>query len=281
MSDKPLSYCAAEVRRHDPDRFLTALFAPADRREDLFALYAFNLEIAKTREVVSETLLGQIRLQWWREAIEGVYTGAPRAHQVVAPLARAIDRAGLARSRFDRLIDARETDLDDKPPATLADLLAYAEASSASLIELALEILGVRGEAATTAAHGVGIAWALIGLLRAVPFHARQRRLYLPQDLMSQAGVDAAQLLERGRADGLTAVTRQIADRAEACLDEARRLRRRLPGAGIAALLPATLATGYLRELRRAGYDPFALDLRQKRPFKPLRLTLAALRGRY
>ena len=64
-----LSYCAQEVRRHDRARYLSSLFAPDERREDLFALYAFNLEVAKTAEVVSEPMLGQIRLQWWREAI--------------------------------------------------------------------------------------------------------------------------------------------------------------------------------------------------------------------
>ena len=116
-----LSACAAQVRSYDHDRFLCALFAPADRREDLFALYAFNLEIAKTREVVSEPMLGQIRLQWWRDAIEGIYAGAPpRRHEVLDGLAGAIARHGLSRAAFDALIDGRETDLSDEPPADLA-----------------------------------------------------------------------------------------------------------------------------------------------------------------
>lgn len=77
-----LSYCGRQVRRYDHDRFLTSLFAPAARREGLLALYAFNVEIAKTAEVVSEAMLGQIRLQWWREAIEALYAGAPPEHEV-------------------------------------------------------------------------------------------------------------------------------------------------------------------------------------------------------
>ena len=85
-----LSYCAGQVRAHDRDRYLTATLAPADRREALFALYAFNLEIARTREVISEPMVGQIRLQWWREAIGGVYEDDPRAHEVVRPLAAAV-----------------------------------------------------------------------------------------------------------------------------------------------------------------------------------------------
>ncbi len=82
------SYCGELVRRHDPDRFLLTLFAPASMRESLFALYAFNYEIAKTRETVTETQLGLIRLQWWRDAISAIYDrGDVAAHHVLTPLA--------------------------------------------------------------------------------------------------------------------------------------------------------------------------------------------------
>src|ERR671936_425398 len=72
-----LSPVAALVRRHDRDRFQTALFAPAARREALFALYAFNYEIARVRERVREPILGRIRLEWWRETIAAAYEGGP------------------------------------------------------------------------------------------------------------------------------------------------------------------------------------------------------------
>lgn len=281
MVERALSYCAGEVRRHDPDRFLTALFAPADRREDLFALYAFNLEVARTREMVSEALLGRMRLEWWRETIAGIYAGDSRRHEVASALARAVARAGLSRGNFDRLIDAREADLDDAAPASLEALVAYAEATSSSLVALALEALDVRGEAATAAAREVGIAWALVGLLRAVPFHAQRRRLYLPQDLMAATSVKAGELFERGRASGLPQVVERVAARAREHLVAARRLRPRLPHAALPALLLATLADAYLAALRRARYDPFALDQQRKRPLKPVRLTIAAALGRY
>src|SRR5512133_268111 len=107
-----LSPVAALVRRHDRDRFQTALFAPADRREALFALYAFNYEVARVRESVTQPMLGHIRLQWWREIIEAAYGGAsPRRHEVAEPLTAAIRDFGLSRKLFDRIIDAREADL--------------------------------------------------------------------------------------------------------------------------------------------------------------------------
>ncbi|MGQ0675605.1 MAG: phytoene/squalene synthase family protein, partial [Rhodospirillales bacterium] len=111
-----LSYCGGEVRRHDPDRFLCALFAPAERREDLLALAAFNLELARVRELVSEPMLGRIRLQWWREALGEIYSGMPRRHAVIQPLHETIKRRGLDRALLDRMIDARESDMDGKPP---------------------------------------------------------------------------------------------------------------------------------------------------------------------
>src|SRR5512134_2813208 len=117
-----LSDCAALVRRVDYDRYLAALFAPAAARERLFALYAFNHEIAKVRETVSEPMLGQIRLQWWREAIASIYDGKPRPHAVVDALAEAVAERHPPRAGFEALIDAREFDLAGRAPATLPEL---------------------------------------------------------------------------------------------------------------------------------------------------------------
>ena len=281
MARRPLSYCAAEVRRHDPDRFLTALFAPRERREDLFALYAFNLEVAKTREVASEPLLGRIRLEWWRETIAAIYAGAPRRHAVALPLAELVERERLTRAHFDRLIEAREQDFAEAPPADLAALESYAAGTSASVVALALETLGVRGEAATAAANSLGVGWALAGLLRAVPFHARQRRLYLPGDLMAAAGVEASELFECRSSRGLAMVASRIAERAGLHLTDLRRQREALPRSAVPALLPAVLARAHLAALRRAGHDPFALKKRRKHPLDTLRVAAAALSGRY
>src|SRR5215472_9930637 len=120
-ADAPaLSLVARLVRTHDRDRYQTALFAPAAAREALFALYAFNYEVARVRESVTEPMLGQIRLQWWREAIDAAYAGRePRRHPVVEPLAGMIAKFAPERRHFDRLIDAREADLRDAPPPTM------------------------------------------------------------------------------------------------------------------------------------------------------------------
>ncbi len=275
------SYCADQVRRFDHDRYLTCLFAPAERRQDLFALYAFNLEVAKTAEVVSEAPLGQMRLQWWRDAIDGIYAGRPTRHEVVAPLAEAVRRHGLDRGAFERLIEAREFDLDEAPPETLCALEDYAEATSAGLVHLALRVLGAQGREAATAGRPVGIAWALVGLLRAVPFHAGQKRLYLPRDLGEAAGLKVGDLFELRSTPALRGVVGQVADRAAAHLGEARALGTGVPKQALPALLPATLASQALATLEKAGYDPFDAGVPAPHPGRVWRLWWVSLRRRY
>ena len=182
--EKTLSYCGQIVRDYDPDRFLLSMFAPATVREDLWALFAFNHEIAKTREVVTETQLGLIRLQWWREAIAALYgeqteRGVPE-HEVVRPLAEAIKRHNLPREHFDKLIYAREFDLEDVLPGNLEGLLNYADFTTTPLMKLAVQICGDDPEMELV--QPVAVNYALMGILRAVPTHARQRRCYLPED---------------------------------------------------------------------------------------------------
>ncbi len=275
-----LSYSAQEVRRYDRDRFGTALFAPLQYREALFSLYAFNAEVARVRELVSEPLLGRMRLQWWRDAIAGFYEGRGMAHPVAAPLAEAIASRQLSREPFDRLLDTRETDMEDSGPADLDGLEAYAEGTSATLNRLALEILGVREEAAAKAAHHVGIAWALTGLLRAVPFHASMGRLYLPPALLAEYGVAAQDLMAGRRPPGLPKVAEAVATRARRHLADARALRRRVPRAALPALLAAALAEGYLDALSHSGNDLMDTVWSMTHP-RPLRLGWQFFRGMY
>ncbi|ACI98469.1 phytoene/squalene synthase family protein [Rhodospirillum centenum] len=281
MAPSDLSYCADQVRRFDNDRFLTALFAPADRREDLFALYACNLEVAKTREVVSEATLGLIRLQWWRDALEGIGRGEVRRHEVVEALAGTIGRHGLDSARLDRLIEAREADLEEGPPASLVALTAYAEATAAPLAQLALEVLGVRQDAAMEAARHAATAWALTGVLRAVPFHASHQRLLLPADLMACHGVPETALFAGTPPAGLAAVVQVVAEEASRRQAQARALRRQVPAAALPALLTGPLCDLYLTALAKAGFDPFAPRMQMPHPLRQLRLGWAALTGRW
>jgi len=256
----------AELRRHDRERFLTALFAPAGAREALMALYGFNLEVARVRESVREPMLGQIRLQWWREGIEEAYLGTARQrHELLSILGPTIKSQGLSRSHFDRLIDARELDLAPEPPADMAALEAYCRDTAASLVWLALEILDAATPPARKAGEHIGIAYALTGLVRAIPFQARAGKVFLSKDQEHPAPEYLA----------------EIAALAERHLAEARALRREVPSAALPALLQAGIAAHHLKRLRHSGYDAF--DRRMLAPDGMLagRLGLAALMRRY
>ena len=170
MTDRRLSACAVLVRQHDHDRYLVDLFAPADRREALFALHAFNHEIAKTRHVVTEPILGRIRLQWWRDSITGTVRGSPaNGHEVLTPLSDAIVRHALSPEYFERLITAQEREVDGEAINTPEDLESHAEDVCAPLLYLALEILGAEGEADRAAAQSIAVAWGIITTIRQAP----------------------------------------------------------------------------------------------------------------
>ncbi len=281
MSPSQLSYCGEQVRRHDHDRYLTCLFAPADRRDSLFALYAFNHEIARTSEVVSEAMLGQIRLQWWRESLAGIYGGRPREHAVVQALAVAIGRHDLSRPRFEALIDARAFDLTDQVPGTLAQLVEYAEGTSGLLVQLALEVLGDRGRAALDCGREIGIAWALCGLLRATRFHAARKRIFLPLDLQAQFGLDLRDFFELRPSEATSSAVRQVAEEARRHLEKARARKPEVSAAARPALMLGVLADRYLAQLDRIGFDPFNARLADQPRGNAWRLGTAALLRKY
>src|SRR5260221_648739 len=135
------AHCEAVVREADKDRFLATLFAPAGLRRHLHALYAFNSEIARVRDAAREVLPGEIRLQWWRDALAGEGRGEADANPIAAALLNTIAECGLPREPLLGLIDAHGFDLYDEPMATVADLDAYGRDTEAALMTLGARIL--------------------------------------------------------------------------------------------------------------------------------------------
>lgn len=256
-----LSYCGSLVKDQDYDRFLITLMMPASKREDLFALFAFNHEIAKTREVVSETQLGLIRLQWWRDQVANIYAGGKvPEHEVLEPLSKAILGRGLSREYFEGLIYAREFDLEDVLPSSLEGLLNYADFTSTPLLNLALEILG--HDPVQVAVQPIAINYALMGILRAVPFFASQRRCLLPENLMAKYGVK--KLYEMKPQGDLPGLVRELAGEFVPGLKSHIRFLKLSNG----------LARMYKQQLRGCGFDVFHPKMRMPPPFKALRLFL-------
>ncbi len=277
----PASDLADRIRKLDPDRYLTALFAPAKNRSSLFALIAFNYEIARVRESVSQPILGQIRLQWWRDALEQIYAGSPPAHDVARALAAAISDASLDRARLERMIEAREVDLKAAPLAGIEELLTYAEDSAGTLIELMLQALGASDLAAVEAARSVGTAYALVGLCRAIPFHARTGRSFIPEPILSEHGLTYEDLFRANPPKELSAIVAELCAIARLHLLEAREQAGSVPRPARTALLSATVADIHLRRLERAGYDVFHPSIAERPAGLVWRLAARAWTGRW
>ncbi len=242
------AHCDALLKRDDRDRWSASLFLPPRLRPHVNALYAFSLEIARVRQLVSEPGLGEIRFQWWREVLAGE---GEAAHPVAAALRDTMTRFGLPREPFLGLIDARLFDLYDAPMSSVAALEDYATATAGSLFRLAAAILGA-ADGNTEAAHA-GIAYAVTGLLRAMPWHFAAGQIYIPLDLLAAHGLDAGALRPHSDTPAFLAA---LADLRGLARQHLRAFTA--PGAGKAAYLPLALCEPYLREMERPGYDPFA-----------------------
>jgi phytoene synthase len=262
------THCEAQVREGDPDRYFATLFAPADKRPHLSALYAFSREVARIRDAVSEALPGEIRLQWWRDTLQGEMRGDVRANPVAAALEGTIVRFRLPRQALVDLIDARTFDLYDDPMPSLTDLEGYGGETSSSLIRLASLILadGADPGAADAAGHA-GVAYAITGLLRAFPWHAREGRLYIPADVLARFGVSRDDIVLGRGGPGLAAALAEMRGIARRHLDKARALRSAVQPAIAPAFLPVALIGAYLKQMEQRDYDPFrtVIDLPQWR----------------
>ncbi len=257
-----LTNIAQTVKEQDSDRFLLSMLMPAEFREDLLVLFAFYHEIAKTREVVSETMLGQIRLKWWQEAIENIYkSDAVLEHETLEALADVIARRGLAYEDFETLIYAREFDLEDVLPGNVEGFVNYCDFTLSPLMRLVMQIMGDEPKAEPVQAAAVN--YALMGLLRAVPFHAARHRCYLPEDLMKQHGQGVNALYDLKPAEGLPDLVRSLCGVYE----------DGLAPQNIFLKASHILAQIYYHQLKSCGFDVFSSRMRLEPPLKTLRLA--------
>jgi phytoene synthase len=243
------------VRRVDQDRWLASRFAPAPARKQLAALYAFNYEVARIAEGLSEPGLGMIKLKWWEDAIGALYEGGtPPAHPVIGPLGEAIKQSNLPRERFSALISARAKDLESAPFEGWADLEDYLDATAGGLMALAAGVC-MPGEAPSAAREELfrfaGRAWGYTGLVRSLSHWTAQRRTFFPKRLREHVKLDE-QALFSGSAPDHAAVSanRAILDRAVGALRDVRRLSPAVPKDMFPALGYVALTQNYIRDLQ-------------------------------
>ncbi len=254
-------HCAALVREADRDRYLAALFAPVERRDALFALYAFNVEISRVRDLAREPMPGEIRLQWWREALSGERAGEAVSHPVAAALRETLARYALTGDRLIALIDAHVFDLYDEPMATVTDLEIYAIKTQSALFAMAAEILGGRGGETELLALDAGIAYGIMRVLENFARHTARQQLYVPMDVLKRHGIDRNAVFARQGGAALLAALAEMRALARKHMAAAHAKLGAAPDI-LPALLPAALVGPTLQRMDRRSYDPLQ--------FKPL-----------
>ena len=252
MADKP-DIDTGALRRSDPDRYLSTLYAPQPVRGDLETLYRFNAEIAAIRDRIREPLPGEVRIQWWRDALAGGEAAAG-GYPLAEALLAVIERHSLPLDAFDRYLEARIFDLYDDPMPSRADLEGYCGETASALIQLSALILEPQAAPAFAAAAGhAGCAQAVAGLVRLLPLHRARGQCYVPADILAAAGADREDIVSGGEGE---AAARAVAAFVELGREHAARFEaeaRDMPPSLRPAFLPAALARPYLERAVAAG----------------------------
>lgn len=253
-------HCAAIVREADRDRYLATLFAPAEHRAALFALYAFNAEVARVRDVAREPLPGEIRLQWWREVLLGERDGEAVAHPVAAALRETLQRYGFVATPLLELIDARIFDLYDEPIATIAELELYGIRTQSPIFAMASGILCSGSMPPELFTLDISVAYTIGAMLSRLERHAARRQIYVPLEVLERHQVSTEDIFAGRASEPLFAALANMRKVAREHLVAAQAKLPSAPPEILPALLPVALVGPTLRHMERAGYEPFKFE---------------------
>jgi phytoene synthase len=247
------AYCAEHLRETDRDRYLATLFAPAEKREALFALYAFDAEIARVRDLARELMPGEIRLQWWREVILGERAGEAAANPIGAAMTEILNRFDFAREPLVDLIEAHRFDVHNEPMESLDALETYAARTAGTIFELAVRLLG--GKIDPFVAKESGSALTIANLLSQFPRHAARRQLYVPLDVLRQYGASPEDIFAMRATPELRAALAEFRLRARRNL--AHVVAAKIPEVAKPAFLSLAPLRQWLIDMEKPVYDPF------------------------
>jgi len=250
-------FCAQLVRTHDFVRYASTLFVPAVPRRALLAIYAFNVEISRVREQVSQPLPGEVRLQWWTDMLAGSGHGGVEGNPVAAELLLAIQSWRLPVERLSRLVEEHQFDLYNDPMPTMAALEGYINDTSSALFSLAAGIAGdPSGETEHLARHA-GLAQGMVQVMAALPLDASRRQLFVPLQLLQQHGSGMEEVFAGKETPKLRAVFDQLRSEARGHLKTASALLAMVPPEVRRVFLPLALVRRELDRISRADSDPF------------------------
>ncbi|PZO89110.1 MAG: phytoene/squalene synthetase [Micavibrio aeruginosavorus] len=240
------SFIVDELKAVDYDRYLLGFFVPRAVREGVWALYLLNHEIARTRSMVTDTNLGLIRLQWWRDEIARLYDGRGCGQiPVLSTLAPYVERYGLKQDYFDQIIYAREFDLEDRPPSNEEGLCNYARFLGEPLNRLALQMIG--GNVDDGEVIDISRNFELMKLIRGVPFMLSEGRFYLPQNWVDSKGLSVDKLVNNNEKSAIV----DMVERASSLVVPYRKPENRF------LCVQQKMTDIWLKKLRKNGFDVF------------------------
>ncbi|XP_049709934.1 NADH dehydrogenase (ubiquinone) complex I, assembly factor 6 isoform X2 [Elephas maximus indicus] len=274
-------YCMELLRKRDYEGYLCSLLQPAESRSAVFALRAFNVELAQVKDSVSEKTIGLMRMQFWKNTVEDIYCDNPPQQPVAIELWKAVKRHNLTKRWLMKIVDEREKNLDDKAYRNIQELETYAENTQASLLYLTLEILGVKDLHADHAASHIGKAQGIVTCLRAAPYHGSRRKVFLPMDICMLHGVSQEDFLRKNQDKNVRDVIYDIASQAHLHLKHARSFHKSVPLRAFPAFLQTVALEDYLKKIQRVDFDIFHPALQQKNTLLPLSLYIRSWRKRY
>ncbi|EIN12633.1 hypothetical protein PUNSTDRAFT_97434 [Punctularia strigosozonata HHB-11173 SS5] len=268
--DDPASYCEEYVRKHDYEGYLTSPFYPGEAQKGFLALKAFSVELANVQEAVSNPMIGKMRMQFWRDAVKNLTEGRPPQHPIALALHDASRRANLAPYHLKRIIDARDSELDNPTHLTLDSLTSHAEATSSTLFYLLLSLLRLSSndDLAHAASH-LGAAQTIAVLLRALPYHASKKHAVIPAEITARHGVSQEDVFRRGpAAKGLEDAVFEFATAANDHLLAARDMFGRADAQARKEAMPLFLGgvpiASYLSRLEAVNFNPFDPSLQRR-----------------
>jgi phytoene synthase len=260
MAQASFAHAAEALRQGDRDRYLSTLVLDGAHRDAVTALYAFNADVASIRQRVSDPAPGEIRLQWWSDALEGQGHGAIRQNPVADALLDTMARYNIPAGTLLRLIGARRFDLYDDPMPDLESFEGYAGETVSTLYQLAAMILN-DGETIETgdAAGHLGVAHAMIGHLRAFAHVSSQGRIVLPWSIMAANGVTEDEIFSGTASEGVVEALGQVADLAVEHVNKADTAIRKLPARLRPAFAQFAVLDAQLKLYLKHSAGPFAL----------------------
>ena len=274
--------CLSSLRDLDKDRYLAVLLSPEDRRRALTALYLYNAELARVRELVHEPLPGEIRLQYWRDLLSGEAHGATEANPVAAELLDAVARYKLPVEPLAAMSEARIFDLYDDPMESTAAFEGYAGETASALLQLAA--LVVDAEAAATAAETAGhagVAQAVAGALLLLPDHRARGQVYIPREILGATGLDRDTFLAGDDRPRIRSAIEAFAGYGLDHLARALPAGRRLPDRLTAAYLPLAMVRKVLTSAAANGSRVLAGDIRPSQLRRQIAMAVMLWRRRF